>query len=52
MLSQIATHIFNVPRVMCLLTDPQLQDFYEPLGISVLDSGPDFLSSAREFLNQ
>ena len=52
LLGQIATHIYNVPKVMCRLTDPQLHDLYQPLGITILDSGPDFLSSAREFLDQ
>ena len=52
LLSQIATHIYNVPKVMCRLTDPQLHDLYQPLGITIWDSGPDFLSSAREFLDQ
>ena len=52
LLTQIATHIYNVPRVMCRLTDPQLQDIYQALGVSVLDGGPDFLSSARDFLEE
>ena len=52
LLCQIAVHIYNVPRVLCRLSDPQLQDFYRPLGVSVLDGGPDFLGGAREFLNQ
>ena len=52
LLSQIATHIYNVPKVMCRITDPQLHDLYQPLGITILDSGPDFLSSAREFLDK
>ena len=50
--SQMASHIFNVPKVMCHLSDPQLQDFYQPLGISVLNGGPDSLSAARDFLEQ
>ena len=52
LLCQIATAIYNVPRTMCLLSDPQLQDFYEPLGMRVLNGGRDFLSSAREILDQ
>lgn len=52
LLSQMASHIFNVPKVMCHLSDPQLQDFYQPLGISVLNGGPDSLSAARDFLEQ
>ena len=50
--SQIATHIYNVPKVMCRLSDPQLQDIYRPLGLSVLDGGPDFLSSVKDFLDE
>ena len=50
LLCQIASHIYNIPKVMCRLSDPQLQDFYQPRGLSVLDAGPDFLSAAREFL--
>lgn len=52
LLCQIASHIFNVSRVLCRLTDPQLQDFYRELGLNVLDSGPDFLSSVRDFLEE
>ena len=52
LLCQIASAIYNVPRTMCLLSDPQLQDFYEPLGVRVLNGGRDFLSSARELLEQ
>ena len=52
LLSQIATHIFNVSRVICRLTDPQLHDIYRPLGIVALDNGHDLLSSARELLDQ
>ena len=52
LLSQIASEIFNVPRVICRLTDPQLQDFYGQLGLTVLDSRPDFISSVRHHLEQ
>lgn len=52
LLSQIATHIFNVSTVVCRLTDPQLQDVYQPLGITALDSGPDFLGRARDYLER
>ena len=52
LLCQIASAIYNVPRTMCLLSDPQLQDFYEPLGVRVLNGGRDFLSSAQELLDQ
>ncbi len=52
LLCQIASEIYNIPRAMCLLSDPQLQDFYEPLGIRILNAGHDFLGSAREMLEQ
>jgi trk system potassium uptake protein TrkA len=52
LLCQIASAIYNIPRTMCFLSDPQLQDFYEPLGLRVLNGGHDFLSSARELLDQ
>ena len=52
LLCQIASAIYNIPRTMCLLSDPQLQDFYEPLGMRVLNGGHDFLSSALELLDQ
>ena len=52
LLCQTASAIYNIPRTMCLLSDPQLQDFYEPLGLRVLNGGHDFLSSARELLDQ
>lgn len=52
LLCQIASAIYNVPKTMCLLTDPQLQDFYEPLGVRVLNGGHDFLSSALELLDR
>ena len=52
LLCQIASAIYNVPRTMCLLSDPQLQDFYETLGMRVLNGGHDFLGFARELLDQ
>ncbi len=42
---QIAHHIFNVPKVLCRLTDPQLQEFYQGLGLEIVDSGPDFIKN-------
>jgi len=52
LLCQIASAIYNIPRAMCFLSDPQLQAFYEPLGLQVLNGGHDFLSSARELLDR
>ncbi|MDE2940455.1 MAG: NAD-binding protein [Chloroflexota bacterium] len=50
LLCQIASEIYNVPRTMCLLSDPQLQAFYEPLGMRVINAGRDFLNSAQELI--
>lgn len=52
LLCQIASAIYNIPRTMCLLSDPQLQVFYESLGLRVLNGGHSFLGSARELLDQ
>ena len=52
LVAQIAHHIFNVPRVLCFLQDPALQQFYRELGIAVADAGPAFVASAREFVEQ
>ena len=34
--AQIALHIFNVPKVVCYLEDPQLQVFFSGLGMNVV----------------
>lgn len=34
--AQIAQHIFNVPKVVCHLINPQLQVLYSALGLSVV----------------
>ena len=36
LMAQIARHIFNVPKVVCHLGDPQLQTFYQDLGLDVV----------------
>lgn len=51
LLCQIASEIYNIPRTMCLLSDPQLQEFYEGLGMRVLNGGHGFLNTARELLD-
>lgn len=52
LLCQLASHIFNVPNVLCRLEDPQLQDLYRDLGVNILDNGPNFLSSARDLVEE
>ena len=34
--SQSAKHIFNVPRVICRIYDPLLQEFYQTLGLETI----------------
>jgi trk system potassium uptake protein TrkA len=36
LMAQIAHHIFNVPKVICHLSNPQLQTFYKDLGLDVV----------------
>ena len=36
LISQIARHIYNVPKVICHLDNPQLQIFYTSLGMDVV----------------
>ena len=36
LMAQIARHLFNVPMVICLLDNPQLQDLYTKLGLNVV----------------
>ena len=38
LLSQIALHIFNVPKVICRLENSDLQQLYSGLGLSVVGS--------------
>lgn len=50
LLCQTASGIYNVARVMCRLEDPQLQDLYTQLDVRIIDNGPEFLSTARDYL--
>lgn len=36
LMAQIARYLFNVPMVICLLDNPQLQDLYTKLGLNVV----------------
>ena len=38
LVSQIAWHIYHIPKVFCRLSDPQLQEFYCGLGLEVVGS--------------
>ena len=52
LLCQLASHIFNVPNVLCRMEDPQLRDLYGELGVRIFDNGPDFPGSARDALEE
>jgi len=50
MASQIAKHIFNVPRVVCRIYDPLRRDMYEELGVETISPTTIFAQILREKL--
>ncbi|PKB70798.1 MAG: hypothetical protein BZY87_09790 [SAR202 cluster bacterium Io17-Chloro-G6] len=50
LVSQIAKHIFNVPKVVCHLGDPQLQVLYAALGLNVVGYSLGLLQDVRQAL--
>lgn len=36
MSAQLAKHIFNIPKVVCLLRDPERADFYRTIGLETV----------------
>ena len=38
MAAQVAQHVFHVPKVICRIDDPQRQQVYQELGMSVVSS--------------
>jgi trk system potassium uptake protein TrkA len=50
MASQIAKHIFNVPRVICRIYDPLRQELYSTLGIEAFSPTTIFAQILREKL--
>ncbi len=50
MATQIAKHIFNVPRVMCRIYDPLRRDMYEELGVEAISPTTIFAQILREKL--
>jgi trk system potassium uptake protein TrkA len=50
--AQIARHIFNVPRVICYLVNPQLQVFYTGLGLDVIGSSFGLLQDIRQSMER
>lgn len=50
MASQIAKHIFNVPRAICRIYDPLRRDMYAELGIETISPTTIFAQILREKL--
>ena len=50
--AQIAKHIFNVPKVVCHLSNPQLQAFYTDLGLNVVSYSSGVLQDVRQSIEK
>jgi trk system potassium uptake protein TrkA len=50
MASQIAKHIFNVPRVICRIYDPLRQELYSTLGLEAISPTTIFAQILKEKL--
>ena len=50
MASQIAKHIFNVPKVVCRIYDPLRQELYSTLGVEAFSPTTIFAQMLRERL--
>jgi len=51
MASQIARHIFNVPRVLCRIYDPLRQELYSNLGLEAISPTTVFAQTLKEKLD-
>ena len=52
LVSQIAKHIFNVPKVVCHLDSPQLQVIYAGLGLDVVGYSFGLLHDVRQAIQE
>ena len=52
MAAQIAKHIFNVPRVICRIYDPQREEVYQALGLETVSLTLTFAQLLREKLGK
>lgn len=50
--AQVAHHIFNVPKVVCHLNDPQLQILYSGLGLDVVGYSFGLLQDIRQAIEK
>ena len=51
LVSQIAKHIYNVPKVICRLDSPQLQVMYAALGLDVVGYSFGLLQDVRQVIH-
>ena len=52
LVSQIAKHIYNVPKVVCHLGSPQLQVLYAALGLDVVGYSFGLLQDVRQAIQE
>ena len=52
LVSQIAKHIYNVPKVVCHLDSPQLQVMYAALGLDVIGYSFGLLQDVRQLIQR
>ena len=52
LVSQIAKHIYNVPKVICHLDSPQLQVMYAALGLDVIGYSFGLSQDVRQFIQR
>jgi trk system potassium uptake protein TrkA len=52
LMAQIALHIFNVPKVVCHLSDPQLQTLYSGLGLDIVGYSAGLLQDIRQVVEK
>ena len=50
--AQIALHIFNVPKVVCHINNPQLQILYSSLGLNVVGYSFGLLQDVRQAIER
>ena len=52
LVAQIARHIYNVPKVICHLDNPQLQIFYAGLGMNVVGYSIGLLQDIQQAISR
>ena len=52
MACQIATHVFNVPRVLCRIYDPLREEMYRGLGLETISPTKVFAQLMKEQIEQ